>query len=668
MHIRELSTTSRGISLADVVSIQHTAGTDTVTATLDSLQRTAFETMESHSLRIDESAAYDTAAAYDMSANAIRAKTLLINVSDTTPPAFVSSTYDAVLNMTTVTFDERIIEPVDYTKLHIRDSGSDTGGITLSDVSPKHRINSLSVTLNASQNDAFGNLTAPQLDIDAGAVSDESDNSIAATTDRPIIQDNRTLPLVVSVEYDTNLEMLSITFDEPVHTPDYSGLRIHESGVPIGGIQFDEIPRRHQAGTMMHVILNASLVGEFNAMSEPHLAIDQDAVRDYSDNEITGTIKIPITINDTTRPSVEYAAYKLKHVIEPTITSAVYHPEFGNMTLMFNEPVTEPDLADLYVRDYVHYVSLNMSHDMSKQDQITNQSITVRFDQPHQSEIHYLDTPLFGIKRDAVSDNATNQILPFLDKFTVVDIIPPRLRIAIASPSDIVDLYLLEDVVSVNATPGDFAVEYGNIPIPASNITIFGDHIRLTFTDDLPDDIPSVDPYIAYTRTSGTIEDLSGNIFENLDIGEVSVYPIESVKFDDDDARPVIVNAQPVFFGEPLQTSLQGSDDPEEKGNNNGGNNNGGNNNGGNNNGGNNNGGNNNGGNNNGGNNNGGNNNGGNNNGGNNNGGNNNGGTQRRQQQRRQQQRRQQQRRQQQRRQRERQRQQQPGLIRTHLQ
>ena len=155
MHIIDLNFLGWGISLADVASIQHTAGTDTMTATLDQLQRTAFETMENHNLRIDRSAAYETAAAYDMSANAVLPGSLSINVSDTTPPAFVSSTYDAALNTTTVTFDESIPNP-DYSKMHIRGSGSDMGGITLGDVSQRQRsMNSLSVTFDESQNDAF---------------------------------------------------------------------------------------------------------------------------------------------------------------------------------------------------------------------------------------------------------------------------------------------------------------------------------------------------------------------------------------------------------------------------------------------------------------------------------------------------------------------------------
>ena len=517
MHIIDFSTLGRGISLADVASIQHTAGTDTMTATLDSLQRTAFETMGTHLFRIDRSEAYDTAAAYDMSANAIRATSPYINVSDTTPPAFVSSTYNAALNMTTVTFDEPILNP-DYSKVHIRESGASTGGITLGTISQKqHSTNFLSVEFSESQNDAFVALGTPQLDIDAGAVSDESDNPIIATPDLPIIQDDTTLPIVQSVEYDTNLEMLSITFDEPVHIQNSSRLHIRDSGENTGGIPFDDIPRILQTGTIMHAILNSSLVSEFNAMSEPHLDVDQDAVRDYSKNKITTTINIQITINDTTRPSVESVEYKPIHDTVK-ITSAVYHPGFGNMTIMFTEPVTEPDLADLYVRDYVRYVSLNMSINISKSDPITNQTITVWFDEPHQSEIHRLDTPLFGIKRGAVSDNSTNQILPFLDRFTIVDIIPPYLRIALLSPDrGEVTLYFTENVVDVAANPGDFLVQYAGVNATATDISVSGRSATLTLDQMLPEGTDDTFPHITYIQTSGHIQDLSGNNFENED-------------------------------------------------------------------------------------------------------------------------------------------------------
>ena len=55
----------------------------------------------------------------------------------------------------------------------------------------------------------FASLTAPQLDIDAGAVSDTSSNPIVATTDQPIIQGDMALPLVESAVYDTNLGMFA---------------------------------------------------------------------------------------------------------------------------------------------------------------------------------------------------------------------------------------------------------------------------------------------------------------------------------------------------------------------------------------------------------------------------------------------------------------------------
>ena len=523
LRIHDSTASIRGISLADVAMIGH--ADDTVTAILSPLQRTAFETMDTHLLEIDWSADYETAAAYDTSVNAVVPGDYPINMSDTRPPVFVSSTYQAHLSEIAITFDESVTP--DYSKMHIRNSSESTGGITLGDIT-QTRItdNNIHVTLDETQRMTFGNLTAPQLDIDAGAVSDASSNPIVATTDQPIIQGDTAPPVVESAAYDTNLGMLLITFDEPVHTPDYSKMHIRDSGGNADGIMLVNLTQRHLTNNMMYVILDEESESAFNAMSTPELGVDQDAVRDYSNNKITAAIDIPITINDTTRPSVEYVEYKPIHDTVK-ITSAVYHPGFGNMTIMFTEPVTEPDLADLYVRDYVNYVSLDMSLNMSKPDPITNQTITVWFDEPHQSEVHRLDTPLFGIKRGAVSDNSTNQILPFLDRFTIVDIITPKLVIALLSPDrDEVTLYFTENVVNVNANPGDFLVQYAGVNATATDISVSGRSATLTLDQMLPEGTDNTFPYITYIQTSGHIQDLSGNNFENAE--DFILSPIET--------------------------------------------------------------------------------------------------------------------------------------------
>ncbi len=607
LRIHDSTASIRGINLADVATIEHTV--DTVTAILSPLQRTAFETMDAHLLEIDTSAEYETAAAYDISVNAVLPGNYTINVSDTRPPAFVSSTYHAHLSEIAITFDEPVTP--DYSKMHIRNSSESTGGITLVDLA-QTRItdNNIHVTLDETQKMTFGNLTAPQLDIDAGAVSDTSSNPIVATTDQPIIQGDMVPPVVKSAVYDTNLGMLLITFDEPVHTPNYSKLHIRDSGGNADGIMLVNLTQRHLTNSIMYVILDEESESAFNAMSTPQLDVDQDAVRDYSNNVITAAIDIQITINDTTRPSVEYVEYKPIHDTVK-ITSAVYHPGFGNMTIMFTEPVTEPDLADLYVRDYVRYVSLNMSINISKSDPITNQTITVWFDEPHQSEIHRLDTPLFGIKRGAVSDNSTNQILPFLDRFTIVDIIPPYLRIALLSPDlNEVTLYFTENVVDVNANPGDFLVQYAGVNATATDISVSGSSATLTLDKTLPDGTDNTFPHITYIQTSGHIQDLSGNNFENTK--DFILSPIENQN-EYDNFEPSQITS--TFIGSLLTSEPQMIDDGngndengnggngndengnggngnDENGNGNGGNGNGGNGNGGNGNGGNGNGGN----------------------------------------------------------------------------
>lgn len=517
MRIHDSAASIRSINFADVALMGDDA-VDAVTVTLTDLQRAAIETMVDPVFRIDHSKDFETAAAYDTSANPVKSGSYPINMSDTTPPMLVSAVYDAAVRQVIITFDESIPQK-DYSKMHIHDSGTRTAVITLGDVTDKAESDyKTHFTLDLSQEWIFDNLTAPELDIEAGAVYDGSDNPIGATADNPIAIGDMTEPSVESVVYDTNLGMLLITFNEPVHTAEYANLYIRDTGRNSGDITFANLTQRHLTGDMMHVILDEESENTFNTMSMPHLNVIQNAVRDYSGNKFHTTLDIPIIINDTTRPSVGYVGYKPIHGTVQ-ITSAVYHPGFGNMTINFAEPVTEPDLSGLYVRDHVKYVSLNMSNSVSKLDPITNQSITVWFEEPYTSEIHYLSTPLLGIKHGTVSDNATapNHILPFLDRFTVVDITPPFLRIALISPDrNEVTLHFTEDVFDAGVTPGDFVVQYDGINATATSMTISGRSATLTLDKTLPDGPDNAFPRLFYTQTSGHIQDLSRNNFEHV--------------------------------------------------------------------------------------------------------------------------------------------------------
>ena len=109
-------------------------------------------------------------------------------VQDTTSPVFVSSELDgdAVL---TITFSETIdVTPaanVVAAKIHVRESGSYAGGITLTagELDTAADSSTISFTLNATHQAAVALLSVPELTIEPGAVRDTSGNPIAGTFD-----------------------------------------------------------------------------------------------------------------------------------------------------------------------------------------------------------------------------------------------------------------------------------------------------------------------------------------------------------------------------------------------------------------------------------------------------------------------------------------------------
>ena len=104
------------------------------------------------------------------------------------PPAFVSAAYNLTTSTISVTFDKDINwNAADYSLLHIRDIYQNDGGVTLAGSTSKTTADR---TLTAILNDAtamtVNAMVEPQLDIDAGAVTDTDGNLIEAAPDQLI--------------------------------------------------------------------------------------------------------------------------------------------------------------------------------------------------------------------------------------------------------------------------------------------------------------------------------------------------------------------------------------------------------------------------------------------------------------------------------------------------
>ena len=109
--------------------------------------------------------------------------------SDTTPPTFISSGLDLSTGVLMITFSEAIdVTPpanVVPAKIHIRESGTYTGGTTLSaaELDTAADSTTVSFTLTSSHLTTVKGLTTPELTIEPGAVRDASENLIVGTFD-----------------------------------------------------------------------------------------------------------------------------------------------------------------------------------------------------------------------------------------------------------------------------------------------------------------------------------------------------------------------------------------------------------------------------------------------------------------------------------------------------
>ena len=115
-----------------------------------------------------------------------RPPTASITVNDTSPPAFTSAAYSTGSGLLTITFSEPLNATAHLDRLHLRDTGESTGGVTLTGATSAISGSDLTVTLTSSQRSSVASLTTPQLDIDRNAVFDTSGNGITPAADRAV--------------------------------------------------------------------------------------------------------------------------------------------------------------------------------------------------------------------------------------------------------------------------------------------------------------------------------------------------------------------------------------------------------------------------------------------------------------------------------------------------
>ena len=104
-----------------------------------------------------------------------------------------SVTYNPSNGQLTITFNQDIGSSApDYSAIHIRSTGSDSGGIALSGITGiSHLGKTITAILSSEQQEEYGNLDNPQLDIASGAVTDVDGVQITQMSDIPISDASR---------------------------------------------------------------------------------------------------------------------------------------------------------------------------------------------------------------------------------------------------------------------------------------------------------------------------------------------------------------------------------------------------------------------------------------------------------------------------------------------
>ena len=271
---------------------------------------------------------------------------------DTAPPEFSSATYYVASGTLAVSFSEALNGTAHLPKLHVRVSGSDTGGVTAGPQDAKSASGAvLNVTFAEARRPMVAALgTSIELDIDADAVYDAAGNGIVRDylgntitvvgTMQPTIPTVKTTPgqsaarppsppnpmVLMSAEYYSSVGLLVAEFGG---VP--AAGRVHHHDIAVLGVLDGDaftLPLRgsdHLEGADPRALVYRP--GNLDAVSAMRAPVLLAA-------GANGTGPVPITVGDVSPPGLEWAAYS---------------PNSGDMALAFNETLGSADGALLSV-------------------------------------------------------------------------------------------------------------------------------------------------------------------------------------------------------------------------------------------------------------------------------------------------------------------------------
>ena len=292
----------------------------------------------------------------DMATSALLPGYAFAQVQDSTPPTFDSSELHSDTGVLTITFSETIdVTPatnVVPAKIHIRESDSYTGGITLSagelDTAAAADGATISFTLTESHIATVAGLTTPELTIEPGAVRDTSGNPTDGTFD-----------ISTAVFVDATL------IRSWGHSP--TGMTFSNDGLRMfvidgSGYDIDEytLSAAFDASTLIHV--NSTSVST-NYSTPTDMAFSNDGLKMFIVNFKERTIEEYTLSTAFDVSTLEFVRDQLVRIQERNPTGMAFSSDGLKMFVVGFEKynVNEYTLSapfDLYGRVFVHAISV----------------------------------------------------------------------------------------------------------------------------------------------------------------------------------------------------------------------------------------------------------------------------------------------------------------------
>ena len=322
----------------------------------------------------------------DMATSALLPGYAFAQVQGSTPPTFDSSELHSDTGVLTITFSETIdVTPatnVIPAKIHIRESGSYTGGITLSagelDTAAAADGATISFTLTKSHLATVAGLTTPELTIEPGAVRDTSGNPIDGTFD-------------ISTAVFVDATLIRLWGDSPTGmTFSNDGLRMFV--IDGGGYDIDEytLSAAFDASTLIHV--NSTSVST-NYSTPTDMAFSNDGLKMFIVNFKERTIEEYTLSTAFDVSTLEFVRDQLVRIQEKNPTGMAFSSDGLKMFVVGFEKdsVNEYTLSapfDLYGRVFVHAISVADQVDTPRDVAFSNDGLKMFVVDSNQDKVH----------------------------------------------------------------------------------------------------------------------------------------------------------------------------------------------------------------------------------------------------------------------------------------